>query len=60
MSQVQRLDEDGQSRSTCPLWLVWVGDTCPDLEHLWTCYLRRFALEHWYRFLKQRLHWTVP
>ncbi len=21
-------------------------------------YLRRFAIEHWNRFLKQRLHWT--
>ncbi|MGB3310515.1 MAG: NF041680 family putative transposase [Nodosilinea sp.] len=58
--QVQRLDETGQPRSTRPLWLVWVGDTCPDLEHIWQQYLRRFALEHWYRFLKQRLHWTVP
>jgi len=58
--QVQRLDDDGPPRSTRPLWLAWVGDTCPDLEHLWQPYLRRFALEHWYRFLKQRLHWTVP
>jgi hypothetical protein len=23
-------------------------------------YGRRFALEHWYRFAKQRLHWTTP
>ena len=22
--------------------------------------LRRFTIDHWYRFLKQRLHWTVP
>jgi hypothetical protein len=58
--QVQRLDETGQPRSTRPLWLVWVGDTRPDLEGLWQRYLRRFALEHWYRFLKQRLHWTRP
>jgi hypothetical protein len=58
--QVQRLDENGQPRSTRPLWLVWVGDTLPDLESLWQRYLRRFALEHWYRFLKQRLHWTLP
>ena len=58
--QVQRLDENGQPRSTRPLWLVWVGDIEPDLETLWQRYLRRFALEHWYRFLKQRLHWTLP
>jgi hypothetical protein len=60
LMQVQRLDEAGQPRSTRPLWLVWVGDTRPDLEELWQRYLRRFALEHWYRFLKQRLHWTMP
>ncbi|HEY9645358.1 MAG TPA: hypothetical protein V6C88_03260 [Chroococcidiopsis sp.] len=58
--QVQRLDETEQPCSTRPLWLVWVGDARPDLEYLWQCYLRRFALEHWYRFLKQRLHWTLP
>ncbi|ABW32257.1 conserved hypothetical protein (plasmid) [Acaryochloris marina MBIC11017] len=27
---------------------------------MWRQYLRRFALEHWYRFVRQRLHWTVP
>ncbi|MBD2774817.1 hypothetical protein ICL16_22790 [Iningainema sp. BLCCT55] len=32
----------------------------PTLENLWHKYLRRFALEHWYRFAKQRLHWTQP
>lgn len=58
--QVQRLDETGQPRAGRPLWLAWVGDTLPPLERLWQHYLRRFALEHWYRFLKQRLHWTLP
>jgi hypothetical protein len=58
--QVQRLDEAGNPKSTRPLWLAWVGQTMPPLNQLWQCYLRRFALEHWYRFLKQRLHWTVP
>ena len=23
-------------------------------------YMRRFSLDHWYRFAKQRLHWTLP
>ncbi|MEY3303593.1 MAG: hypothetical protein RLZZ139_1966, partial [Cyanobacteriota bacterium] len=32
----------------------------PALETMWLKYLRRFALEHWYRFAKQRLHWTLP
>jgi hypothetical protein len=58
--QVQRLDDAGASRPSRPLWLVWLGDTLPPLEILWQYYLRRFAIEHWYRFLKQRLHWTLP
>jgi len=32
----------------------------PPLEDFWHKYLRRFVLEHWYRFAKQRLHWTQP
>jgi hypothetical protein len=43
-----------------PLWLAWLGQTMPPLETLWLKYLRRFALEHWYRFAKQRLYWTQP
>lgn len=32
-----------------PLWLVWVGIQMPSLAEIWQLYLRRFALEHWYR-----------
>jgi hypothetical protein len=32
----------------------------PTLDELWHKYLRRFALEHWYRFAKQRLYWVHP
>lgn len=42
------------------LWLAWLGQTMPDLKCIWQLYLRRFAVEHWYRFAKQRLHWTQP
>lgn len=55
---VERLDEAGQLRHK-PLWLVWVGMTMPALKDLWKLYLRRFAIEHWYRFIKQRLHWCL-
>ena len=58
--QVQRLDESGVPRDTRPVWLVWMGETMPPLDALWRHYLRRFAIDHWYRFLKQRLHWTLP
>ena len=30
------------------------------MEEWWRLYGRRFALDHWYRFAKQRLHWTTP
>ena len=60
LMRVQRLDETGQPLQSQPLWLVWVGERRPPLTTLWKRYLRRFALEHWYRFMKQRLHWTLP
>ena len=42
------------------LWLGFLGEQEPPLEQLWRLYLRRFSIEHWYRFIKQRLHWTLP
>jgi hypothetical protein len=30
------------------------------LGESWSLYFRRPAIEHWYRFAKQRLHWTLP
>jgi hypothetical protein len=43
-----------------PLWLIWLGLQLPCLTTIWQQYLRRFAIDHWYRFAKQRLHWTLP
>lgn len=43
-----------------PLWVAWMGDTPPPLRQLWSLYLRRGTVDHWYRFAKQRLHWSVP
>jgi hypothetical protein len=42
------------------LWLIWLSPNNPDLAQVWQHYLRRFAIEHWYRFVRQRLHWTLP
>jgi DDE superfamily endonuclease len=42
------------------LWLAWVGLSSPSLREIWRRYLRRFTIDHWYRFAKQRLHWTLP
>jgi hypothetical protein len=43
-----------------PLWLAWVGARTLPLATVWFKYLRRFGVDHWYRFAKQRLHWTLP
>ncbi len=45
-----------------PLWL-WTSDTNLDpaqVDRYWQAYLRRFDLEHTFRFLKQTLGWTAP
>lgn len=57
--QVDRLPGDGQPK---PVWL-WFSDTDVDtaqLDRLWQMFLRRFDLEHTFRFLKQTLGWTTP
>ncbi|WP_019498766.1 NF041680 family putative transposase [Pseudanabaena sp. PCC 6802] len=53
---VERLDMPESK----PLWLIWVAKDEPILSEVWQKYLRRFAIEHWYRLVRQRLHWTIP
>jgi hypothetical protein len=56
---VQRLPGD---RNPKPLWL-WSSRptlTEPEVNRLWRAFLRRFDLEHTFRFLKQTLGWTRP
>jgi hypothetical protein len=49
---------DGRSKKT--LWLWWGGDGEPDLELCFRAYLRRFDLEHTFRFAKNTMGWTAP
>ena len=42
------------------LWLWWSGPGTPDLDVCWRAYLRRFDIEHTFRFAKQTLGWTAP
>ena len=58
--QIQRLDNQGYAKKRRPLWLVWVGEQFLELTDIWTQYARRFGVDHWYRFAKQRLHWILP
>jgi hypothetical protein len=53
---VERLDAPDSK----PLCLIGMGSQKAVLRQIWQKYLRRFAIEHWYRFVRQRLHWTVP
>jgi hypothetical protein len=57
--QVDRLPGDCTPK---PLWL-WFSNTAAtaaDTDRLWQTFLRRFDLEHTFRFLKQTLGWTTP
>lgn len=58
--QVQRLAPSSLPARHRPLWLIWTGAGKPDLHTVWQHYLRRFCVDHWYRFIKQRLHWCLP
>jgi hypothetical protein len=58
--RVERLEQRRSGRISKPLWLAWLGAQMPSLDAVWQLYLRRFAIDHWYRFAKQRLHWTLP
>jgi DDE superfamily endonuclease len=57
--QVAHLPGD---RAPKPLWL-WTSDptmTGIDVDRAWQAFLRRFDLEHTFRFFKQTLGWTTP
>jgi PAS domain-containing protein len=59
--EVSRLPQ--QTREPQALWLWWHGPPAagvPDLDRAWRAYVRRFDLEHTFRFLKQTLNWTLP
>lgn len=48
------------ARAVKTLWLWWSGPGTPDLDVCWRAYLRRFDIEHTYRFAKNTLGWTAP
>jgi hypothetical protein len=57
--QVERLPGDRTPKDMW-LWHTTSTDTAFDLDLLWKTYLRRFDLEHTFRFVKQHLGWTTP
>src|SRR5260221_9491750 len=59
--EVSRLPQ--RTREPQALWLWWPGPPdaeVPDLDRAWRAYVRRFDVEHTFRFLKQTLNWTLP
>jgi hypothetical protein len=56
--EVSRLP--GRTRTPQVLWLWWHGPGIPGLAVVWRAYVRRFDLEHTFRFLKQILGRTTP
>jgi hypothetical protein len=57
--EVERLPKpSGRTKKT--LWLWWSGPGTPDLSRCWQSYLRRFDIEHTFRFMKGTLAWTTP
>lgn len=53
--RVEFLRADGTPRFQRPLWLFWSGAQTVALPDLAVMYLLRFGIEHFFRFLKQRL-----
>ena len=60
--EVERLPRGESRRKPRVLWLWWHGPerTTPDLDLIWRSYVRRFDLEHTFRFLKQSMGWATP
>jgi hypothetical protein len=58
--RLERRKARGTRRDPKELWVAWIGESPPPLAEWWRLYLRRFAVDHWYRFAKGPLHWMLP
>lgn len=58
VAQLERPQAPGTRRKPKILWFAWIGEEPPD--RWWNPYTQRYAIDHWYRFAKGRLHWTLP
>lgn len=60
VARIERLDARGTRRAPQVMWLAWLGAEPPPLAEWWALYFWRFRIDHWYRFAKRRLYWTLP
>jgi hypothetical protein len=58
IAQVERQRAPDTRRKPRLLWFAWIGAEPP--EKWWNLYVQRYPVDHWYRFAKGRLHWTLP
>lgn len=59
--EVQHLPKPtSRTKKTLWLWVAAGADAHRDLDICWRAYLRRFDIEHTYRFVKNTLGWTTP
>ncbi|MDQ0938840.1 NF041680 family putative transposase [Streptomyces sp. V1I1] len=57
-----KVEHLSKEREAPPVWL-WsskTGASLADVDRCWQVFLRRFDLEHTFRFVKQTLGWTTP
>lgn len=59
--RVERVQARGTRRDPRVVWLGYCGQAkLPPQDSTWRQYLSRYVIEHWYRFIKQSLNWTLP
>ena len=58
VAQIERPQAPGTRRKPRILWIGSTGEMLP--EHWWSSYAQRYPVDHWNRFAKGRLHWTLP
>ena len=59
--RVERVGARATRRDPRVVWLGYCGEQkLPSQSQTWRQYLSRYVIEHWYRFIKQSLKWTLP
>ena len=60
VARLERLESKGTRRLPKVIWVAWIGEEPPEPLTWWQRYMRRYTVDHWYRFAKRRLYWTMP